>query len=60
MQTSPPVVARKDVARVIVEALARPDVSANLQFDLCVDDGPPTTDAELPDLLKAAHFAWQH
>jgi len=61
--TSPPVVPRAEVARVMVAALAfqRPidDGSAplSLRFDLCAKSGSPTTD--LRALLESTLYPWQ-
>merc|ERR1719424_2460382 len=55
LQTSPPLVARENVAAIMAEAVALR--SANLRFDLCSKQGPATTD--LGALLAAAALPWQ-
>lgn len=58
LQVSPPVVARADVARVILEAIMQPLLASNLRFDLCSKaSGTPTTD--FGALFRAARFPWQ-
>merc|ERR1711971_507529 len=52
-------VQRADVARVVVAAVEGTQHEANLRFDLCAKSGSPTTDADLPALLKAAAYPWQ-
>merc|ERR1712224_833755 len=54
-----PIIARADVARVIVASLESPTVSSGLRFDLCSKAGPATPDSALPALLKAAQYPWE-
>merc|ERR1712107_767550 len=50
---------RDDVARVMVEAIRNPVLSAGLRFDLCSKAlGKATTDIA-NDVLKAAKLPWQ-
>jgi len=52
-------VARDDVAHVLVEAIRNPAVSAGLRFDICSHGlATPTTDI-VNDVLKPARFPWQ-
>ena len=54
----PPMVARADVARVMVQALV--ERQAGLRFDLCASlRGDPTTDDELGALLDSARWDWE-
>ena len=48
-------ISRADLAAVMAEAVATR--ATGLRFDLCVGDGPPTTD--LGALLRDAHYPWQ-
>ena len=59
LATTPPVVPRDDVARVMQAALSFPADGAplGLRFDLCSKAGTPTTD--LQALLKQSLYAWQ-
>merc|ERR1712224_527786 len=50
---------RDDVARILVEAVRKPEVSKGLRFDVCSQFlGAPTTDI-VNDVLKAARFPWE-
>merc|ERR1712217_822910 len=53
----PPLVARADVARVMLHSLLHPEEAAGLRFDLCSKAGPPTTDVAA--LIKASRYSWQ-
>lgn len=51
---------RDDVARILVEAVRNPTLSAGLRFDVCSQFwGSPTTDIA-HDVLKAARLPWDH
>ena len=47
-------ISREDTAAVMLEAVA--SRASDLRFDLCVGDGPPTTD--LAALLEGARWPW--
>ena len=53
------VVAGANIARLISAALQRPQLSAGLRFDLCTKPGPPTPDAGLEAVLRAARYPWE-
>lgn len=53
----PPMVSRADVARVMAEALLKPEEAQSLRFDLCSRKGTPTTD--LSKVLEAAKYPWE-
>lgn len=50
---------RADVARVVANVVRKPADADGLRFDLCAKPGTPTPDADIPALLKAAHYPWQ-
>lgn len=56
-----PTIARGDVARLLVAALAAPDViGAGVRFDVCsTAAGAPTADADLVNVLRNAQYPWQ-
>ena len=58
LSTSPPIVPRADVARLMARALIGTDADdrATLRFDLCSKSGSPTLD--LDALLRAAQYSW--
>jgi len=58
LQVQPPTIARADVARVMAEALLKPQEAAGLRFDLCSRVGTPTTD--ISKVFRAAKYPWQH
>jgi len=59
MHQKPPMIPRADVARVMVEALLKPEEAAGLRFDLCSStSGTPTTD--ISSVFNDARYPWQH
>jgi|EP00927_Polykrikos_kofoidii_P029081 nucleoside-diphosphate-sugar epimerase len=57
MHLNPATVTRGDVARVMVEAVLKPDEASGLRFDLCSKSGTPT--ADVGKVFEAARFPWQ-
>lgn len=57
LHLEPPMIARSDVARVMAEALLKPQLAAGLRFDLCSRVGTATTDVD--QVFKAARYPWQ-
>jgi uncharacterized protein YbjT (DUF2867 family) len=57
MHEVPPMIPRADVARVMVEALLKPEEASGLRFDLCSKKGTPTI--ALDKVFKDAKYPWQ-
>lgn len=57
IDVKPPTVSRADVARVMVEALVKPEEAHDLRFDLCSRKGPAT---DASKVLEAAKYPWEH
>jgi len=56
LKVDPPLVPRADVARVMGEALVRPEEAEGLRFDLCSKPGTPSED--LAPVFAAARYPW--
>eukprot|EP00747_Dinoflagellata_sp_TGD_P192411 gnl/TRDRNA2_/TRDRNA2_57204_c0_seq1.p1 gnl/TRDRNA2_/TRDRNA2_57204_c0~~gnl/TRDRNA2_/TRDRNA2_57204_c0_seq1.p1 ORF type:complete len:276 (-),score=30.39 gnl/TRDRNA2_/TRDRNA2_57204_c0_seq1:63-890(-) len=52
-------VARADIARVMVASVLNPELSKGLRFDVCAQAGKPTPDAGLVDVLRKARYPWE-
>merc|ERR1712232_667713 len=57
MHEKPPLIPRADVARVMVEALLKPQEASGLRFDLCSKVGTPTSD--INRIFKEARYPWE-
>jgi hypothetical protein len=59
MHQIPPMIPRADVARVMVEALLKPEEATGLRFDLCSSFfGKATTD--ISKVFSDARYPWKH